>query len=170
MAILVELTDRDSLVKSASTSLNSKVVNQYLTLFAPMAIDAVLSVVDLAKPEVVDLRDIRITKKLRGTVDDIETVKGLVFDKKASYAAGGPTRMKNAKIAVIQFQTMTNKKKTKYVVVEDNDNDMANEELLSVEKLFGNQSCRKLYQKLQTTKFKRKVRCLCFCFWLNSQG
>ncbi|KAM1741988.1 hypothetical protein ACFX12_012037 [Malus domestica] len=139
MAILVELTDRDSLVKSASTSLNSKVVNQYLTLFAPMAIDAVLSVVDLAKPE-------------------------------ASYAAGGPTRMKNAKIAVIQFQTMTNKKKTKYVVVEDNDNDMANEELLSVEKLFGNQSCRKLYQKLQTTKFKRKVRCLCFCFWLNSQG
>ncbi|XP_070667356.1 uncharacterized protein [Malus domestica] len=120
--------------------------------------DAVLSVVDPAKPEVVDLRDIRITKKLRGTVDDTETVKGLVFDKKASYAAGGPTRMKNAKIAVIQFQTMTSKKKTKYVVVEDDDNDMANKELLSVEKLFGNQSCKKLYQKLQTTKFKRKVR------------
>ncbi|PQQ15559.1 T-complex protein 1 subunit delta [Prunus yedoensis var. nudiflora] len=104
MAVPVELTDRDSLVKSASTSLNSKVVSQYSTLLAPLAVDAVLSVVDPAKPEVVDLRDIRIVKKLGGTVDDTETVKGLVFDKKASHAAGGPTRMENAKIAVIQFQ------------------------------------------------------------------
>ncbi|KAM1938284.1 hypothetical protein FF1_015903 [Malus domestica] len=104
MAVPVELTDRDSLVKSASTSLNSKVVSQYSTLLAPMAVDAVLSVVDPAKPEIVDLRDIRIVKKLGGTVDDTEMVKGLVFDKKASHAAGGPTRMENAKIAVIQFQ------------------------------------------------------------------
>ncbi|KAM1362401.1 hypothetical protein ACFX15_026906 [Malus domestica] len=43
MAVLVELTDRDSLVKSASTSLNNKVVSQYSTLLAPMAVDAVLS-------------------------------------------------------------------------------------------------------------------------------
>ena len=52
MVIPVEPSDRNSLVKSASTSL----------------------------------------------------VKGLVFDKKVSHAAGGPTRMENAKIAVIQFQ------------------------------------------------------------------
>ncbi|KAG5229866.1 chaperonin family protein [Salix suchowensis] len=31
-------------------------------------------------------------------------VRGLVFDKKVSHAAGGPTRVENAKIAVIQFQ------------------------------------------------------------------
>ncbi|KAM1156739.1 hypothetical protein TB2_026956 [Malus domestica] len=43
MAVLVELTDRDSLVKSASTSLNNKVVSQYSTLLVPMAVDAVLS-------------------------------------------------------------------------------------------------------------------------------
>ncbi|KAM2945157.1 hypothetical protein COP2_028103 [Malus domestica] len=43
MAILVELTDCDSLVKSASTSLNNKVVSQYSTLLASMAVDAVLS-------------------------------------------------------------------------------------------------------------------------------
>ncbi|KAL6136476.1 hypothetical protein ACLB2K_061771 [Fragaria x ananassa] len=48
--------------------------------------------------------DIKIVKKLGGTVDDTETVKGLVFDKKTSHAAGGPTRMEKAKIAVIQFQ------------------------------------------------------------------
>lgn len=104
MAVPVELSDRDSLVKSASTSLNSKVVSQYSTLLAPLAVDAVLSVVDPAKPDMVDLRDIKIVKKLGGTVDDTELVKGLVFDKKVSHSAGGPTRMENAKIGVIQFQ------------------------------------------------------------------
>ncbi|CAA2980452.1 T-complex 1 subunit delta [Olea europaea subsp. europaea] len=82
MAIPVELSDRDSLVKSASTSLNSKVVSQYSSLLAPLAVDAVLSVVDPAKPDLVDLKDIKIVKKLGGTVDDTELVKGLVFDKK----------------------------------------------------------------------------------------
>ncbi|KAG5022701.1 hypothetical protein JHK82_018612 [Glycine max] len=103
MAVPIELSDRDSLVKSASTSLNSKVVSQYSTLLAPLAVDAVLSVVDGTKPDMVDLRDVKIVKKLGGTVDDTELVKGLVFDKKVSHAAGGPTRMENAKIAVIQF-------------------------------------------------------------------
>ncbi|KAJ4973339.1 hypothetical protein NE237_006513 [Protea cynaroides] len=104
MAVPVELSDRDSLVKSASTSLNSKVVSQYSTLLAPLAVDAVLSVVDPAKPDLVDLRDVKIVKKPGGTVDDTELVKGLVFDKKVSHTAGGPTRVENAKIAVIQFQ------------------------------------------------------------------
>nr|GMD38890.1 T-complex protein 1 subunit delta [Ipomoea batatas] len=104
MAIPVELSDRDSLVKSASTALNSKVVSQYSTLLAPLAVDSVLSVVDSAKPDLVDLRDIKIVKKLGGTIDDTELVNGLVFDKKVSHAAGGPTRVEKAKIAVIQFQ------------------------------------------------------------------
>ncbi|KAM3268783.1 T-complex protein 1 subunit delta [Capsicum baccatum] len=104
MALPVELTDRDSLVKSASTALNSKVVSQYSTLLAPLAVDSVLSVVDPEKPEIVDLRDIRVVKKLGGTVDDTELVKGLVFDKKVSHASGGLTRVEKAKIGVIQFQ------------------------------------------------------------------
>ncbi|KAM3246265.1 T-complex protein 1 subunit delta [Capsicum annuum] len=104
MALPVELTDRDSLVKSASTALNSKVVSQYSTLLAPLAVDSVLSVVDPENPEIVDLRDIRVVKKLGGTVDDTELVKGLVFDKKVSHASGGLTRVEKAKIGVIQFQ------------------------------------------------------------------
>lgn len=81
MSVPVQLTDRESLVKSASTSLNSKVVSQYSSLLAPLAVDAVLNVVDPAKPDIVDLRDIRVVKKLGGTVDDTEMVEGLVFDK-----------------------------------------------------------------------------------------
>ncbi|KAM7280048.1 hypothetical protein ACFE04_007182 [Oxalis oulophora] len=63
-----------------------------------MAVPAELS------DQIVHLLDIKIVKKLGGTDDDIELLKGLIFYKKVSHAAGGPTRMENAKIAVIQFQ------------------------------------------------------------------
>jgi T-complex protein 1 subunit delta len=104
ISIPVDLSDRDTLIKSASTALNSKVVSNYSSLLSPLAVDAVLSILDPSNPSLVDLRDIKIFKKLGGTVDDTELVKGLVFDKKASHVAGGPTRVENAKIAVIQFQ------------------------------------------------------------------
>ncbi len=58
----------------------------------------------------VDLKDIRIVKKLGGTIDDTELIDGLVFDKcKPSTANGGPTKINNAKIALIQFQIATPK-------------------------------------------------------------
>lgn len=58
----------------------------------------------------VDLKDIRIVKKLGGTIDDTELIDGLVFDKcKPSTANGGPTKIQNAKIALIQFQIATPK-------------------------------------------------------------
>ena len=41
--------------------------------------------------------------KLGGTVDDSELVPGAVFDHKAAKTAGGPTRVENAKIALVQF-------------------------------------------------------------------
>ena len=44
MATPVDLSDRQSLLQSASTSLNSKVVSQHSSLLSPMAVDAVLEV------------------------------------------------------------------------------------------------------------------------------
>jgi T-complex protein 1 subunit delta len=64
-----------------------------------MAVDAVLKIIDKEKDENVDLRDILVSKKLGGTVDDSELIDGLVFvDKKVSHFAGGPSRIQNAKI------------------------------------------------------------------------
>jgi hypothetical protein len=104
MAEPVELGDREALTRAASTSLNSKVVSQYSSLLAPIAVDCVLRVLDPERPDHVDLRDVKIVKRLGGTVDDTEVVEGLVFDHKASKAAGGPTRVENAKIALIQVR------------------------------------------------------------------
>ena len=69
-----------------------------------MAVDAVLHVIDKEKDQNVDLRDINVSKKLGGTVDESELIDGLVFvDKKVSHFAGGPTRIQDAKIGLIQF-------------------------------------------------------------------
>uniref|UniRef100_A0A0D3F3F3 Uncharacterized protein n=1 Tax=Oryza barthii TaxID=65489 RepID=A0A0D3F3F3_9ORYZ len=56
MAIPIELSEHDSLVKSASTVLNSKVVCQYSSLLSQLAIDATLALVDPAHPDLLDLR------------------------------------------------------------------------------------------------------------------
>jgi len=100
----VALTDRETLIKNAKTSLNSKVVSQYSSLLAPLAVDAVLRVIDPKTADNVDLNDIKIVKKLGGTIDDTELVDGLVFSHGAAQTAGGPSRIENAKIGLIQFQ------------------------------------------------------------------
>jgi T-complex protein 1 subunit delta len=71
---------------------------------SPIAVDAVLKIIDTTKDVNADLRDIKIVKKLGGTIEDTELIEGLVFtNQKPSQSAGGPTRVKDAKIALIQF-------------------------------------------------------------------
>ncbi|KAI9209724.1 chaperonin Cpn60/TCP-1 family [Polychytrium aggregatum] len=104
MSTKLALTDRESLLKSASTSLNSKIVSQYSTLLSPIAVDSVLSVIDPLTATNVDLRDIRLVKKVGGTIDDTQLVDGLILTQNAVKSAGGPTRVEKAKIALVQFQ------------------------------------------------------------------
>lgn len=49
-AIPVDLSDREALIQNATTSLGSKVVSQYSSILAPMAVDCVLGVVDPESP------------------------------------------------------------------------------------------------------------------------
>ncbi|KAH9499611.1 T-complex protein 1 subunit delta [Bulinus truncatus] len=102
MVTPLDLNDRESLLKSASTSLNSKVVSQYSSILSPIAVDAVMKVIDPISAKNVDLKDIKIVKKLGGTVEDTELIEGLVFSSK-TLSAGGPTKVEKAKIGLIQF-------------------------------------------------------------------
>lgn len=103
IAIKVNLEDKESLIRAANTSLSSKVISQHTALMSPMAVDAVLRVIDPQRPNLLDLRDIRVVCKAGGTIDDSELVAGCVFDQKAAKTAGGPTRVEKAKIGLIQF-------------------------------------------------------------------
>jgi len=102
MSTAVQLSDRESLLKSASTSLNSKVVSQYSNQLSPIAVDAVLKVIDPTKDTNVDLRDIRIVQKLGGTLEDTELVEGVVLNHKTKGDIGA-RKITNAKIGLIQF-------------------------------------------------------------------
>lgn len=104
MSTPVALADRQSLLDAASTSLSSKIVSQYSTLLGPMAVDAVLRVINPAVAENVDLNNIRIVKKVGGTIDDTELVDGLVLTQNVLKGSGGPSRMEKARIGLIQFQ------------------------------------------------------------------
>merc|ERR1712241_485212 len=67
-----------------------------------IAVDAVLKIIDPAKENNVNLKDIKIIKKIGGTVDDTELVDGMVFEQKAANV-NGPKKIEKAKIGFIQF-------------------------------------------------------------------
>ena len=106
METKVKLDNRDALVQNCITSLSSKVVSNYSEILAPLAVDAVMKLVksgDIYHDDV-DLKDIRVAKKLGGTIEDTKMVDGIVFtDNKISEAAGGPSKIENPKIGLIQF-------------------------------------------------------------------
>lgn len=98
----VDLSDKATLVNAVTTCLSSKVVSQNAETLAPIAVEAVTSIIE-PDATTVDLSNIKIVKQVGGTVDDTELVDGLVFSQGAKKAAGGPSRIENAKIALIQF-------------------------------------------------------------------
>lgn len=104
MAFPVKLDDRETLLRSASTSLNSKIVAPYAQQISGIAVDAVLGVVDPLMPGNVDLRDIKVVPKVGGTIEDMELCEGVLLTQGAAKAAGGPTRVEKARIALCQFQ------------------------------------------------------------------
>lgn len=103
MSHKISLDDREQLIRAASTSLSSKIVYQYSKYLSPLAVDSVLKVVNETKDNA-DLNDIRLIKKVGGTIDDTELVDGVVLTQNVVKNAGGPTRIEKAKIGLIQFQ------------------------------------------------------------------
>ncbi|GAA5848262.1 hypothetical protein JCM8547_004460 [Rhodosporidiobolus lusitaniae] len=103
MSTPVDLTDRDNLLRAATTSLSSKIVSQYSSILAPIAVNSVLRLVSSSSDNV-DLRDIRLVKKVGGTIDDSEMMDGVLLHQNVITSAGGPTRIEKAKIGIIQFQ------------------------------------------------------------------
>lgn len=99
----VDLEDRNAVLDAVNTCLSSKVVHSNAEVLAPIAVDAVLSIIDPLTATNADLNDIKIVKQIGGTIDDTELVRGLVLERPAKKSAGGPTKIENAKIALIQF-------------------------------------------------------------------
>ena len=76
-------------------------VSQHSSELSPIAVDAVLKIVDPSRDSNVNLKDLKAIMKLGGTVDDTQLVEGLVL---ADRAAGNVKKVEKAKIGLIQFQ------------------------------------------------------------------
>jgi T-complex protein 1 subunit delta len=104
MSQRVSLSDRATLLQASSTSLSSKIVSQYQNILGVIAVDAVTKIIDVKDATNVDLKNVRIVKKIGGTIDDSEMTEGVLLNQPVIKSGGGPTRMEKARIALIQFQ------------------------------------------------------------------
>lgn len=68
-----------------------------------MAVKAVKSIIDLENDNNVNLRMIKIVKKLGETVEESQLIDGALIEQK-SMGHGGPSRVEKARIGLIQFQ------------------------------------------------------------------
>ena len=127
MSLPIQLTDTSSLLQAANTSLSSKIVSQYSGLLGPMAVNAVTKTIDLKTADNVDLNNIRIIKKVGGTIEDSELVDGLVLTQPVLKNAQGPIRMEKARIGLIQFQLSPPKPDVSFIFAQCSWKTLANQ-------------------------------------------
>ena len=97
----IEPDDKASLLKIASTSMQSKLISEDSSKLSKIVVDAILNVATKKGDEYfVDLENIKVEKKPGGSIDDTQIVKGIVLDKEIVHS-GMPTRIDKASIALI---------------------------------------------------------------------
>lgn len=102
----------DPLIKTAMTTLSSKIVNKYKRRMAEIAVQAVLSVADLDRKDVnFDL--IKMEGRVGGTLEDTELINGIVLDKDWSHPQM-PKVVKDAKMCILTCAFEPPKPKTKH--------------------------------------------------------
>lgn len=102
----------EPLIKTAMTTLNSKIVNRCLRQFAEIAVNAVISVADFERKDVsFDL--IKVEGKTGGKLEDTVLVKGVIVDKNFSHPQM-PTELKDVKMAILTCPFEPPKPKTKH--------------------------------------------------------
>jgi len=93
---------RQILLKCAGTALNSKLIARHKNLFAPMVIDAVMSL----DTKLCDLKLVGIKKITGGSVTDSQLIQGVAFKKAFSYAGfeQQPKHIQNPKILLLNVE------------------------------------------------------------------
>ncbi|KIY67268.1 hypothetical protein CYLTODRAFT_397395 [Cylindrobasidium torrendii FP15055 ss-10] len=101
-----------NLLKSAMTSLGSKIVSKEHEQFAQIAVDAVMQVADLDRRDVpFDL--IKVDGKVGGSLADTTLIKGVLIDKDMSHPQM-PRSIKDARIAILTCPFEPPRPKTKH--------------------------------------------------------
>ena len=101
LAKAVKPDDRESLIKIAKTSMQSKLISEDSIPLSKLVVDAVLKIVEHDDDKhSVDLDNLKVEKKSGGSIDDTVLINGIVLDKEIVHS-GMPTKIDNAKIALV---------------------------------------------------------------------
>jgi thermosome len=93
--------DKESLIKIATTSMQSKLISEDSDSLSKIVVDAILSIVSKKGDTYsVDLENIKVEKKSGGSIQDTKIVQGIVLDKEIVHS-GMPTKIDNAHIALL---------------------------------------------------------------------
>ena len=93
--------DRESLLKIATTSMQSKLISEDSGVLSKIVVDSILSIATKKDDEyTVDLENIKVEKKTGGSITDTQIIKGIVLDKEIVHS-GMPTKIEKAKIALV---------------------------------------------------------------------
>ena len=89
------------MLKIAATAITGKGAEASKDVFAKLTVDAVLAVVDTENgKQKVDIDDIKVEKKVGGSVEESVLIEGMVIDKERVHT-NMPKRITNAKILLI---------------------------------------------------------------------
>jgi archaeal chaperonin len=102
IAIGVVAEDKATLTKIARTSMASKIVSNDSAELAALVVDALLQVVAKTSEgkDTVDLDNLKVEKKVGGSLKDTSLIKGIILDKEVAHS-GMPKRVENARIALV---------------------------------------------------------------------
>ncbi|MBW6451854.1 MAG: TCP-1/cpn60 chaperonin family protein [DPANN group archaeon] len=101
IAMDVTIKDKDTLISIAKTSMTGKYSEIGKEHLADIAVDAILQVASKENGEVIiDMDQIKIEKKVGGSIDDTKFISGLILDKDRVHNAM-PTQVKDAKILLL---------------------------------------------------------------------
>lgn len=116
---LEDIADRiefgeDLLTKTASTTLNSKIVNKHKAEMAKIAVQAVMKVAVIEEGRRdVNFDLIKMEGKIGGSLGDTELIEGIVIDKEISHPQM-PKHIKDAKMCILTCPFEPPKPKTKH--------------------------------------------------------
>jgi len=108
----IDPNNTDNLVRTAKTTLGSKIINKCHDQMARIAVDAVMAVADFETKDV-NFELIKVEAKVGGRMEDSMLVKGVVVDKDFSHPQM-PKELKDVNIAILTCPFEPPKPKTKH--------------------------------------------------------
>jgi len=97
----VKPDEKETLLKIARTSMQSKLVSEDSTGLSKMIVESVLKIAEKkGEKYFVDLDNIKVEKKAGASIRDTHLISGIVLDKEIVHS-GMPTKIEKAKIALV---------------------------------------------------------------------